>query len=133
MIDELMQRISDRTQDLKLDVMLLDSTQPTLEAAMGARVDGRSLPQVDASEVVRFRSHGYEHRSVNIGGLKVVFNFRRSSLWDPGLGRWVPPGALCIGLLLTGIVGQGVRSSSEKARQVEALVHVRTAELAEAN
>jgi hypothetical protein len=82
---------------------------------------------------VRFRSRRYEARSVNIGGLKVVFNFRRSSLWDPGLGRWVPPGALCIGLLLTGIVGQAARSSSEKARQVEALVHVRTAELAEAN
>jgi len=132
-IDELMQRIANRTSDLKLDVMLLDSTQAGSETLMGARVGGRILPQVDASEVVRFRSRRYEARSVNIGGLKVVFNFSRSSLWSPGLGSWVPPGALCIGLLLTGIVGQGVRSSSEKARQVEVLVHVRTAELAEAN
>src|SRR6476646_242377 len=108
-----MQRIAERTSDLKLDVMLLDSTQAGLETAMGARVDGRILPQVDSFEIARFRSHRYEPRSVNIGGLKVLFNFRRSGLWDPGPGRWVPAGALCIGLLLTGILGQAVRSSGE--------------------
>ena len=132
-IDEFMQRIAERTADLKLDVMFLGSTEPGLETAMGARVDGRMLPQVDASAVAHFRSHPHEIRSVNIGGLKAVFNFKRSGLWDTGPHRWVPAGALCIGLLLTGILGQAARSSSEKARQVEALVHVRTAELAEAN
>jgi hypothetical protein len=40
-IDELMQRIANRTSDLKLDVMLLDSTQAGPETLMGARVDGR--------------------------------------------------------------------------------------------
>jgi len=132
-IDELMRAITDRTPDLRLDVMVLDATQPGAESAMGASVHGRRLPQLNASDPALFRQRAHYAQMVNIGGRKLAFDFRRSDGWDLGPGRWVPIGALWIGLLLTAIVGQAVHSSSERARNVEAMVHVRTAELAQAN
>lgn len=131
-IDELMKAIADRTPDLRLDLMLLDITEARPGTPMGLRTNGRIVP-VDVSEVPRFRSRPHYLQTVGIGGRKMAFDFRRSDRWDRGPGAWVPVGALCIGLLLTGIIGQTVRSSGEKARQVEAMVHVRTAELAQAN
>jgi signal transduction histidine kinase/CheY-like chemotaxis protein/sensor domain CHASE-containing protein len=132
-IDELMKAIATRTPDLRLDVMLLDATQPGPDTVMGISLQGRILPQDKPPDLARFRGHPHYTQGINIGGRKMIFDFRRSDGWDRGLGRWVPASALFIGLLLTGIVTQAVRSSSEKARHIEAMVHVRTAELARTN
>ena len=133
-IDELMKAIAARTPDLRLDVMLFDATQPDPStAAMGLALHGRTVATVSPADVELFRNRPDYSQVITIGGRKLAFDFRRSDDWNRGPSRWIPAGALCIGLLLTGIVGQAVRSSSEKARQVEAMVHVRTAELAEAN
>jgi signal transduction histidine kinase/ActR/RegA family two-component response regulator len=131
-IDELMQSIANRTPDLNLDVMLLDATDAPSNPVMGARVNGHNL-HADSFDAESFWSRAHYARVVNIGGRKMTFDFRRSDNWDRGLGRWVPAAAVCIGLLLTGLVTQAVRSSGEKAREVEVMVHTRTAELAQTN
>lgn len=133
LVDELMRAIASRTPDLRLDVMVLDATQPRKEIPMGARMHEELLPQLTPSDPALFRQRAHYEQRVNIGGRKLTFDFRRSDGWDRGPGRWIPIGALCIGLLLTGIVGQAVHSSTERARHVESMVHVRTAELARAN
>jgi PAS domain S-box-containing protein len=132
-IDELMKAIGARTPDLQLDVMLLDSTKPGLEQVMGMRTPKGPLPSAGLSGLGSFRDRPGYAQQVDIGGRKLVFEFRRSDGWTRGLSRWVPAGALCIGLLLTGIAGQNIRASGAKARQIEAMVHIRTAELAHAN
>lgn len=132
-IDELMRAIAARTPDLRLDVMLLDATRPGTDAVMGLSLQGKIPPQNNPIDLARFRERPHFTQVINIGGRKMSFDFRRSDGWDRGLGRWVPSSGLCIGLLLTGLVAQGVHSSSEKARQIEATVHVRTAELAQTN
>jgi len=132
-VDELMRAIAARTPDLRLDVMLLDATEPGPDTVMGLSLQGRIPPPEQALDLASFRERHHFTQVVNIGGRRMSFDFRRSAGWDRGLGRWVPVSAFCIGLLLTGLVTQSVRSSSEKARQVEAMVHVRTAELAQAN
>jgi two-component system cell cycle sensor histidine kinase/response regulator CckA len=132
-VDELMKAIAGRTPDLRLDVMLLDATQPGPDTVMGISRQGRISPQANPPDLARFRSRPHYTQEVNIGGRKMIFDFRRSDGWDRGLGRWVPASVLCIGLLLTGIVTQAVRSSGAKARHIEAMVHVRTAELARTN
>ena len=132
-IDELMKAIAARTPDLRLDVLILDGTQPGVDTVMGVRLQGRAAPQANASDLARFRGRAHYVQGVNIGGRKMTFDFRRSDTWDRGLGRWVPVSALCIGILLTCMVAQAVHSSGEKARYVESMVELRTAELAQAN
>jgi PAS domain S-box-containing protein len=132
-IDELMKAILARTPDLPLDVMVLDSTQPGLDVVMGISAQGKPLPQGGLSNPAAFRDRPHYAQQLNIGGRKLVFDFRRSTGWTRGLSHWVPAGAFCIGLLLTGILAQAIRLSGEKARQIESMVHVRTTELAQAN
>src|SRR5206468_4047261 len=83
--------------------------------------------------VAQFRDRPHHSQVVSIGTRKLLFDFRRSDTWDRGLDHWVPGGVLCIGLLAAGMVAQFLRSSREKARQIEAVVEARTAELGEAN
>ena len=132
-IDELLKTIAARAPDLRLDVMLVDATGPNAGAVMGLTLHGKPVPQVTATEVNSFRARSPLTNSVSIGGRRVSFEFGRSNSWDRGPGRWVPLAALCLGLLLTGFVAQVVHSSSARAGQVEAMVHVRTAQLAQAN
>lgn len=133
-IDELMKAITARTPDLRLDVMLFDASRPDPKAAaMGFTQHGKVVSKVNPSDIELFRSRPGYSQVITIGGRRLGFEFRRGDNWNRGPNRWIPAGALCIGLLLTSIVSQAVRSSSEKARQVEVMVHVRTAELARAN
>ncbi len=132
-IDDLMKSIAARTPGLQLDVMLLDTTDVRAPIAAGISMHGRFLPRVNPSDVEQFHSRAHYAQTISIGGRKLAFDFRRGDGWVRGPGRWIPAGSLCIGLLLTAVIAQAVRSSSEKARQVEAMVHARTAELARAN
>jgi signal transduction histidine kinase/CHASE1-domain containing sensor protein/CheY-like chemotaxis protein len=130
-IDELLRAIAARTPDLQLDVMLLDATKPGPTTVMGVAVEGKvQSPLLDPA---RFRDRLHYAQQVNIGGRLMTLDFRRSDVWSRGLSGWLPPSALFTGLLLTAILALGVRSSSEKARQIEETVDLRTAELAHAN
>jgi CHASE1-domain containing sensor protein len=103
-IDELMRAITARTPDLRLDVMLLDATQSGEPAVLGASLQGKAVPISSFPELGRFRTpRDYTHPQ-DIGGRKMVLDFRRSAGWDRGSSRWVPASAFCIGLLLTGIM-----------------------------
>ena len=132
-IDELMKTILARTADLNLDVMVMDSTDPSHERVMGVSAQGKPLADASHYNPASFRALPHYAEQLNIGGRALIFDFRRSDGWTRGLGQWVPIAALCVGLLLTGILGQSIHASGEKARQIEETVHVRTAELATAN
>lgn len=132
-VDELMNALAARATELQLDVMIVDATPPGPESVLGIRLQGPKGAKAQKPDPALFRERAHDFRMANVGGRRLMFDFRRSDKWDRGPGRWVPAGALCIGLLLTCIIAQAVRSSGEKARQVEAIVHVRTAELAQAN
>ena len=132
-IDELMRSIMERTMDLQLDVMLLDATSAGADSVMGVSVQSKSISRAIPPGQERFNDHRHFSKKIDIGGRKIVFDFRRSGDWNRGPGRWVPASALAIGLLLTGILAQTIRASSQKSRQIESMVDVRTAELAQAN
>jgi PAS domain S-box-containing protein len=130
-IDELMTAISDSVPDLRLDEMYLDATPPSEGDPLGIMINGKPSLRPTRSEVEQFLKGSHFPQPESIGGRKVVFNFRRSTNWYRGSGRWVPIGALFLGLLLTGFVAQAVYASAEKSNAIEEIVHVRTAELAE--
>jgi PAS domain S-box-containing protein len=132
-VEELLKALAARTPDLQIDVMLLDKTAPGGTIVMGGSMQGQTMPQAGLPDEAHFQLRPYFEQVVTIGGRKLTFEFRRSVGWSRSLGRWVSASALCIALLLTGILVQGVRSSGEKARQIEAMVDIRTAELAQAN
>jgi PAS domain S-box-containing protein len=132
-IDELMKSVSSRVPNLRLDTMFLDDTPPSQGLALGTMVNGKTSSQTSLADAARFRERPHFTTVVSLGGRKVEFTFRRSDNWDRGLGKWVPPGALLVGLLLTGFVAQAVYAAGEKANEIKKTVRVRTAELAEAN
>ena len=132
-IDELMQVISDRVRELRLDEMYLDATPPKEGVALGITIDGQPSPRLRPSDVEQFLKVRNLSKDESIGGRNVRFVFRRSANWYHGPDRWMPIGALLLGLLLTGFVAQAVYSSAEKANAIKDMVQVRTAELAESN
>jgi len=132
-IDELMNAIAERAPDLQLDAMFLDNTPPSEGSALGIMINGQASSHLIAADIERFREQPHFPKLVNLGGRKLMFHFRRAENWDRGMSRWVPPGALVIGLLLTGFVMQAVYASGERANEVGKMVGIRTAELAEAN
>jgi two-component system, cell cycle sensor histidine kinase and response regulator CckA len=132
-IDELMKVLEARIPDLQLDVLWMDVTDPEAQKLMGARVRGAGRQGPWPANLAQFRDRPHYGQQVSIGGRKLLFDFRRSDNWNRGLDYLVPAAVLCIGLLLTGIAVQFLRSSSAKARQIEEVVRARTAELGEAN
>jgi PAS domain S-box-containing protein len=132
-IEELMAAISSRVPDLRLDEMYLDATPPSRGVALGITMDGKPSPRLKRPDVDQFLQQPHSTTRENIGGRNVWFVFRRSANWYRGPDRWLPIGALCLGLLLTGFVAQAVYASVEKANSIKETVQVRTAELAESN
>ena len=132
-IDELMRAIAERAPDLQLDVMLLDETQPGSNTVMGITLQGKALPKANWINLQQFRRPGHFAQQLKIGGRNLVLDFRRSSGWNRGLSHWVPMGVLGTGLLLTAILGMAINASGQRARHIEAMVDLRTAELAQAN
>jgi two-component system, cell cycle sensor histidine kinase and response regulator CckA len=132
-IDELMKAIESRTGDLQLDVEMWDLTKPGNEQVMNVRVGGKQLDSTDAKGLATFRNRPHLNYEFNIGERKIRLVFRRSDTWEPRFASWAPAAVLGVGLLLTGILAQFLRAASARAHRIEAVVHLRTTELAQAN
>jgi signal transduction histidine kinase/CheY-like chemotaxis protein len=132
-IDELMRAIESRTGDLHLDVEVLDLTAPSNEQVMNVRVNGKQFEAADTRALASFRSRPYYKYELNVGGRDMRLVFRRSETWERRSTFWAPAAVLAVGLLLTGILAQFMTASTARANRIEAVVHLRTAELAQAN
>jgi PAS domain S-box-containing protein len=131
-LDDLLAAVEKRAADAHLDVMLTDETDPADRKLMGIRVvsSGANSSRISPES---FRSKDSFEQKLNIGGRDLVFTFRRGANWQSGPGEMMPAAVLGVGLAMTGMLALLLRASVARTSRIEAIVHTRTAELAQAN
>ena len=128
-LERTMQLLADQIPKSGLDVMLTDASagpeRGVLHYHSGA--GGKQAPPLTEAE---FRKSVHHGEDVAMAGRQWRLLFRRGERWDSGQPRWVPFAVLAAGLIFTGFLAQSLAGSNRRAREIEDLVRVRTAELA---
>lgn len=131
-IGEAMKSIAGRIPSFDLDVLLKDITKDQFAGVMGVFSNGGAEEQARLRDEGYFKRKRFVEQPVLISSRSWVFLFRRGANWADRSSPLFPAAVVGCGLLLTMVLWQHLRTTSQRTEEVERLVELRTAELSAA-